>query len=133
MLIVTQTLEPWRGEPVEQETTFAEIVRMDGSREETRVEPYTHSVNLPANIEEKWTDDELNAVGLARWEAFQVPEGKQTVGDPTLKVVNGRIQEVYAVEDVPEPPPPLTKEERVARLCEDYGLTKEDLKEALDK
>lgn len=83
MLIRTDTLQPWRGEPVAD-------------------------LRLPSNAESLWTDGELAAVNLVRCKPFIIPKGKQTVtgGEPTY-AEDGT--ETYPVEDAPITRPSVFK------------------------
>lgn len=133
MLVRKSSLRLWRGEPVPQTTTAAHVHRLDGTTEEITVAPYRHEVSLPPEVETKWTDEELSAHDLSRFEPFVVPEGKLRKNGRQEFVVGdgGRIFEKYEIEDAPLPPRDLTVPERIQRLMDDYGLTKDDLKEAV--
>ena len=78
MLIRTDTLKPWRGEPL-------------------------NDITHPLNIEDVWTDGELAAVGLVKAKPFVVPDGKQIVaGSEPTYAEDGA--ETYPVEDTPGRP-----------------------------
>ncbi len=81
MLIRSDTLQPWRGEPIA-------------------------GVRHPRNIEQLWTDEELAKVGLYLAVPFGLPEGKRRIGEPSYAIVDGAAIETYAVEDVPPQLPP---------------------------
>lgn len=78
MLVRIDNQQVWAGEP------------LDGLRH-------------PATIEQFWTKDELNAVGLAPVQYFAVPEGQVCAGEPWYEIVDGVAVEHYKV--VPTPPP----------------------------
>lgn len=128
MLVRISTLQLWTGEMVPQTTTAAQIVRADGTVEDITVAPYQHLVSVPADVEEKWTADELRAHDLARYTKFQTPKGKDRVGDRRFEMRDGHIFEVFDVVDEPPPPEPETKSEKLLRLLGDYGLTIDDIK-----
>lgn len=131
MLVRISTLEPWRGEPVPRTTTEAELVRHDGTRTPVAVEPYQFEVNVPAEIEEKWTVEELAAHDLCKPEPFEVPPGKRRKGDRKFERRGKKVFEAFDVEDEPPPPAARTKAERLADLLGSFDLTKADLKELL--
>lgn len=89
MLIVTRTLQPWQGEII------------DG-------------VRYPANVEQLWSDADLAAIGLSKFQPFVPPDGQVAVGPSTYQMQNGLVVEVRATEDAPAPVE--TIDERVADL-----------------
>lgn len=105
----------------------------DGRTEEEQCEPYPVPFVLNmAKVEELlasevWTDDDLAPYGLQVAVPFEVPEGKQVVGQASYVEDDGIVSEVFDVEDIPPPPPPPTAEERLAAA----GLTVEDLRALL--
>lgn len=132
MLVRISTLEPWRGEPVPRETTDAELVRHDGTRTPVAVEPYHFEVNVPAEIEEKWTAEELAAHDLCKPEPFEMPPGKRSKGGTAKFERRGKkVFEVFEIEDEPPPPAARTKAERLGDLLGMFDLTRADLKELL--
>jgi hypothetical protein len=61
----------------------------------------------------------------------QPPKGQQEVAGSRRLVLDGDVvREIADYEDIPEPPPEPTREEKIGRLLADYGLTLDDLKEA---
>jgi hypothetical protein len=77
-----------------------------------------------------WGEADLLPYGLKVAEPFVPPEGKQIAGEASYVEDKGVVSEVHEVEDIPPPPLPPTREEKVARLLADYGLTLDDLKSA---
>lgn len=128
----------WRGDAEIQQMVSTFVAQYaDGRSTETPCDPYPISVRLNGDNVVRfydqgiWSLEEVQAVGGALAEPFQVPEGKQTVGAPTYVVADGTVKQVYEIEDIPPPPLPLTVEEKFARLLNDYGLTKAELQEML--
>ncbi|OCC05110.1 hypothetical protein BA190_09345 [Labrys sp. WJW] len=82
MLVRISTLQPWRGEPIDD-------------------------IQHPAIIEQLWSPFELAAVDLAVPGAFVVPPGKVTVGEPYYVMSEtGFVMTKYDVADAPPPPVP---------------------------
>ena len=109
MLVRTDTLQPWTGEPLD-------------------------NVRHPKTIADLWSDEELATIGLARPALFKAPKGKTRRGKPRYVRKGGKVHEAYDTEDEPSPPPPPpmpTVEERVDRMLANYGLTRDELKAAL--
>lgn len=131
MLVRISTLEPWRGEPVPHETTEAIVVYQDGRSFPTTVDPYEVFNSLPKEVEEKWTDEELESHDLCRPVPFTLPEGKLITGPASYVKVKGVVHEIFPVEDAPAPAPEKSKAERLDEWLGERGLTKADLKELL--
>lgn len=63
------------------------------------------NVRHPLNIEQLWSEAELNSHGLYKLTAADaIPEGKQAQSS-SVQVVNGQPKTVYVLEDIPEPSP----------------------------
>ena len=126
---------PWNGvnEPFEKMIAVCDIHYHDGRIVRDRpCEPYPVEVVLAATPAlDLWADGELAEFGLARAEPFVLPEGKVTVGEARYVERKGKIYEEFELEDAPPPPPEPTKEEKLAALLAESGLTLDDLKEAL--
>jgi hypothetical protein len=71
-----------------------------------------------------WTSDDLAAHGVKITEPFEVPDGKQRVGEPRYVESKERVSQVYDLEDAPPPPPELTPEQKLNAL----GLTVAELR-----
>lgn len=82
MLIRTDTLQPWFGEPI-------------------------NDIQHPANIEELWSAEELWEIGLAVPDSFIIPEGKMITGQPRYIHLPNGIGTEYDVVDIPPPAAPL--------------------------
>jgi hypothetical protein len=82
-LVRTDTLQPWRGEPL------------------------SGGIKHPANIEQLWSAAELDAIGLAKALPPIIPEGKQPADNPVLRYekVGDVIHEAFDLMDIPVPPP----------------------------
>lgn len=68
----------------------------------------------------------LSARGLKVAKAFEAPEGKQVVGTPMYVEAGNEVQEVYNLEDIPEPVEP-TIGEKLAMA----NLSREELRSFL--
>ena len=65
-----------------------------------------NGVQYPRNIFTLWTDEELNAIGYARFDEQHVPSDKRSTGT-TDTFKNGRVFRSHTTKDfVPPPPPP---------------------------
>ena len=63
-------------------------------------------VQYPRNIFTLWTDEELNAIGYARFDEENVPSDKRSTGT-TDTFADGRVFRSHTTKDfVPPPPPP---------------------------
>jgi hypothetical protein len=115
-------------------TTETVVIQREGigqvASEERACDPYEVEVHLSSVA--GWTAEELAACHLYAAVPFAVPEGKQIAGDRRFERIDGVVSEVFDVEDIPPPPPEPTKQERLAQLLADYGLTKEDLVSAVN-
>jgi hypothetical protein len=112
MLVKIATFQPWD----QRERLF------DQSRD--------MEVRVPPNIEAMWDEAELANVGLARPAPFVPPQGKQKTGAARYESDGaGGVREVFDVEDIPAPPPPLTDAERLEATI---GLTVAQIKAVLD-
>lgn len=112
MLLLKDTLEPWKGEALPRSTDEAELRYHDGRREIVKVEPYTFLLRHPANIETAWTEAELDEAGFVKPVLFEPPPGKVAIGPSRYeRQPDGRVVEVRDVEDVPEPTVVITKYE----------------------
>lgn len=129
---------PWT-EPAEftETLTVCDRVYHDGRIErDVPCDPYTRTVSLdPAAVENAlslgaWSDADLAHHELARPVAFVPPAGKRAKGSPRYEEQDGAVHEVFDVEDLPTPAP-LTKEQKVERLLASFGLTKQDVLDAL--
>ena len=77
-------------------------------------------ITHPLNIEQLWSAQELEAIGLWRDDmiapADDVPEGKVSTGR-TVDRVNGVVTFVHVLEDLPAPVVPVSISMRQARLA----------------
>jgi hypothetical protein len=77
-------------------------------------------ITHPLNIEQLWSAQELEAIGLWRDDmiapADDVPEGKVSTGR-TVERVNGVVTFVHVLEDAPAPVVPVSISMRQARLA----------------
>ena len=65
-----------------------------------------NGIQHPRNIFQLWTDEELNAIGYARFDEQHIPSDKRSTG-ATDTFADGRVFRSYTTKDfVPEPPPP---------------------------
>jgi hypothetical protein len=65
-----------------------------------------NGVQYPRNIWQVWSDDELNAIGYARFEEQRIPDDKRSTGS-TDTFADGRVTRTHTTKDyVPPPPPP---------------------------
>lgn len=106
----TGAWEPWNG--VNEEFVY----------------PYDKTMRVPITasvVDQYWSDAELGDYGLKRVQQAEVPEGKR-VTSRTYAPVDGKVQEVVVLEDIPIPAP-----RTVAEKLADIGLTVEELKEAM--
>lgn len=132
---------PWT-EPAE----FSEIIAVcdkvyhDGRVErDVACEPYPRAVQLtPAGIEKAlelgaWTVADLARFDLAEAVPFVPAAGKRKKGEARYEERDGAVYEVFDIEDVPAPPAPIvqTTEQKVGRLLKTFGLTKQELLDAL--
>ena len=126
----------WNGvnKPFQKMIAACDIHYHDGRIERDRAcEPYPVEVQLSANEAlGLWSDEELAQVGLACAAPFIVPEGKVAVGEARYVEKKGKIHEEFALEAPPPPPPEPTKDEKIAALLGERGLSLADLKEALN-
>jgi hypothetical protein len=139
MILVRKTTEgawvEWHGdEDVAVDVATLTAHYHDGRIEELACDPYPVTKRLNGDTLARlaadgvWTLGELADAGGAIAVLFNVPDGKRAVGGPFYVEDKGTLRQVYEIEDIP--PPPST-EEKLARLLEDYGLSKEDLREGL--
>lgn len=80
MLVRGDTLEPWKGERLADGITY------------------------PLNIEQLWTEQEVNAIGLHYTLPFVLPSGQQIVAgsSPSYTLVENKAQESYPTEGIPK-------------------------------
>jgi hypothetical protein len=65
-----------------------------------------NGIQHPRNIFTLWTDEELNAIGYARFDEENVPSDKRSTGT-TDTFADGRVFRSHTTKDfVPGPPPP---------------------------
>ena len=65
-----------------------------------------NGVQYPRNIWQVWSDDELNAIGYARFEEQRISDDKRSTGS-TDTFADGRVTRTHTTKDyVPPPPPP---------------------------
>jgi hypothetical protein len=62
----------------------------------------------PPSIFKSWTDDELNAIGYARFDDTPVPNSKR-ISATQDTLIDGRIKRTYTLIDYVAPPPPPDK------------------------
>ena len=62
----------------------------------------TLEIQHPTNIFKLWTDDELNAIGYARFNEDIIPNDKISTGK-TDTFSNGQVTRTFTLEDKPEP------------------------------
>jgi hypothetical protein len=112
MLARADTLEPWRGEPLQVTIDTATVTFEDGRPpQELKVEPYAVTRKYPLNIGEMWTREDLLAVGLIRVILATPPAGKQFApGEPTYARDGDVAREVRPIEDIPPPRETVTIE-----------------------
>lgn len=105
----------------------------DGRRTEMPCEPYPVAETLDLGKVEQlvaeglWGADKLQAYGLRRAMAEDVPDDKRRVGAPRYVERKGEIVEEWALEQIPPPPADPTPTEKLAAL----GLSVADLKQLL--
>jgi len=67
-------------------------------------------IQHPRNIFTLWTDEELNAIGYARFDEQNIPSDKRSTG-ATDTFADGRVFRSHTTKDfVPPPPPPPDKQ-----------------------
>jgi hypothetical protein len=131
--------QEWHGSSiVTQIISTYTAVYADGRQIDTPCDPYPIEIQMNGdsllNFYDQgiWTRDEVVAVGGRIATPFAVPEGKQALGAPQYEEgQNGEIRQTYQVEDIPEPPPPPSADEKVSRLLAGYDLSVSDLKSVL--
>ena len=64
-----------------------------------------NGIQHPRNIWQLWTDDELNAIGYARFEEQSIPSNKRSTGYSDT-FTDGRVTRTHTTKDY-VPPPPL--------------------------
>ena len=64
-----------------------------------------NGIQYPRNIWQVWSDDELNAIGYARFEEQRIPDDKRSTGS-TDTFADGRVTRTHTTKDY-VPPPPL--------------------------
>lgn len=111
----------------------------DGRVVEVTCDPYVaeRPVNGPVILgfydQGIWSLEEIEAVGGKLAIPFEVPEGKQIVGEASYTEDGlGTVTETFAVEDIPPPPPEPTVEEKVAAMMNAYGLTLAEFRDVLN-
>ena len=62
----------------------------------------TLEIQHPTNIFKLWTDDELNAIGYARFNEDRIPNNKISTGR-TDTFSNGQVTRTFTLDDKPEP------------------------------
>lgn len=107
----------------------------DGRQETIECKPYEIDVTLHGSKVFQlfntgaWTEEEVHAVGARIVDSFEPKKGFVAVGDPVYtEDKKGKVTQTYEVEKLPEPPAEKTKQERMSKMLEDYGLTIDDLK-----
>lgn len=143
MILVKQidgVWQRWVGlAPLQKYLTKADLHYHDGRVVEIDTDPYQVADMLdPGKVaqlvgEGVWGEAELAPYGLKIAEPFTVPEGKVVVGAPRYVETKGKVYEACEVEDAPPAPPEPTKDELLAALLGEHGLSVADLKEALAK
>ena len=68
-----------------------------------------NGIQHPRNIFTLWTDEELNAIGYARFDEENVPSDKRSTG-ATDTFADGRIFRSHTTIDFVPPPPPPDKQ-----------------------
>ena len=63
-----------------------------------------NGVQYPRNIWQVWTDDELNAIGYARFEEQSIPSNKRSTGYSDA-FTDGRVMRTHTTKDYVPPPP----------------------------
>lgn len=118
---------------LERRVATCTVTYHDGRRTEMPCEPYPVAETLDLGKVEQlvaeglWGADELQAYGLRRAMAEDVPDDKRRVGAPRYVERKGEIVEEWELEDIPPPPADPTPTEKLAAL----GLSVDDLKELL--
>lgn len=128
----------WHGEvSAERTMTTYNAQYADGRVVEMPCDPYPVPVNLNGDRIKSlydqgiWSLEEIEAVGGRIAVPFTVPEGKQTVGNPTYAEQGGDILQQFAVEDIPPPPTPPTPQEKVASMLSNWDISISELKDVL--
>ncbi|CDX39904.1 hypothetical protein MPLSOD_40242 [Mesorhizobium sp. SOD10] len=128
----------WHGSLVVQQVVGSyTAVYGDGRQIETPCDPYPIDVQMNGdNIRGLydsgiWSVAEIEAVGGRIALPFEVPEGKQAVGSPTYVEIDGVVQQVYDIEDIPPPPEPPRAEEKAGAMLANFDISISELKSAL--
>lgn len=109
------------------------VRREDGSatQQDRLCEPYTVEVR-PPELVLAWPQKEQEACGIFELVETSVPLGQRRVpGSDRFERIDGVVTRVWDFEDRPPPAPPTTKEERVAELAAQFGLTTDELRAVL--
>ena len=72
-----------------------------------------NGIQHPRNIFQLWTDEELNAIGYARFDEENVSSDKRSTGT-TDSFVDGRVLRTHTTIDYVAPPPPPDPEPTIA-------------------
>jgi hypothetical protein len=67
-----------------------------------------NGVQHSVNIDQLWSDLELNQAGLYRVQEFVVPVGQQISGGPTYTLNGNVVIQTYTTIPLPPPPAPKT-------------------------
>lgn len=71
----------------------------------------------PLNVEQLWSDADLNGAGLYRVTPFVAPVGQQIAGPATYTLSGNVVIETFPTEPVPPPPPVTSVSNRQGRLA----------------
>ena len=63
-----------------------------------------NGIQYPRNIWQLWSDDELNAIGYARFEEQSIPSNKRSTGYSDT-FTDGRVMRTHTTKDYVPPPP----------------------------
>jgi hypothetical protein len=107
MLVMIETLQPWRGEPLKKTISAKEMAVFDPKRLVKGQKQYEVSVRHPLNIELLWSDEELAAIGLAKAIPFKVEDDTKRIVGGTMRyeMKGNKMYEVFDLEDKPAPAP----------------------------
>lgn len=97
MLVFTNTLKAWAGEPI-------------------------NTIQYPANIEALWSDQDLAVLGLERVLRFDVPDGYRITGPASVvRQDDGKLHVVYPVEKPAQTPDDVKAEcsRRIFEVADD--------------
>lgn len=87
---------------------------------------------LQTVLHHSWTAKERARFGVFEVERQEIPEGKQAIDVPTYEKRAGKIVEVVAVEDIPQPVADArTPEEKLTDVCTTIGITLDEMRSVI--